>query len=356
MALSKESLSFLYKLLKTPSPTGFEVPIQRIVKNRMKQYADIISSDVHGNLIVGINTKAKKKVMLAGHCDQIGFMVRHIDAHGCIYVDALGGIDVTVVPGSRCTIHTNKGEIPGVFGRKPIHLQKGEERTRPKFELERQWIDIGAKDKKQAEKLVEIGSPVTYKLEVTELQNGFISSPGLDDKVGLFIVMEALRLCARSKLNVALYAVSTVQEEVGLRGATTAAYGIDPDVGIAVDVTFSSDNPGMDTKKSSPCILGKGPGICTGPNINPKVFDLLHKTAKSKKIPFQKLPSSRLLGNDARAMQATRDGVAAGSIGIPNRYMHTPVEVCHLKDLEYSAKLLAEFTKSIGERTSFIPK
>ena len=354
--MNKESRDFLFKLLKTPSPTGHEVPIQRIVRNRMKKYADTIESDVHGNLIIGINTKAKKRVMLAGHCDQIGFMVRHIDSHGCIFVDPLGGIDATVVPGTRATIHTNKGPIHGIFGRKPIHLQKGEERTRPKFEVKDMWIDIGAKDEKEAKKLVEIGTPVTYNLEVIELLNDYISGPGLDDKVGLFVVMEALRMCARSKLSVALYAVSTVQEEVGLRGATTSAFGVDPDVGIAVDVTFSSDNPGASSTKSSPCVLGKGPGIYSGPNINPRVQELLTKTAKTKKVPIQPLPSSRLLGNDARALQSTRAGVAAGSIGIPNRYMHTPVEVCHLKDLENSAKLLAEFTKSLTERTSFIPK
>ncbi|MCB0320059.1 MAG: M42 family metallopeptidase [Bdellovibrionales bacterium] len=354
--MNQESKNFLYKLLKTPSPTGFEVPIQKVVRARMEQYADTITSDVHGNLIVGINTKAKKKVMLAGHCDQIGFMVRHIDSQGYIYVDPLGGIDATVTPGTLVTIHTSKGSIPGVFGRKPIHLQEAEERTRPKFELKSMWIDIGAKDQKEAQKLVEIGCPATYALQITELQHDLIAGPGLDDKVGLFIVMETLRLCARGKLNVALYAVSTVQEEVGLRGAQTAAYGIDPDVGIAVDVTFASDNPGADSTKSSPCKLGSGPGIYSGPNINPRVEELLKKVAKEKRIPFQPLPSSRLLGNDARAMQSTRAGVAAGSIGVPNRYMHTAVETCSLKDLENSAKLLAEFVKSLTERTNFIPK
>lgn len=322
----------------------------------MKKYADYIETDVHGNLIVGINTKAKRRVMLAGHCDQIGFMVRHIDHNGCIFVDPLGGIDATVVPGTRATIYTDKGQIHGVFGRKPIHLQTGEERSRPKFDLKDMWIDIGAKDQKEAQKLVEIGTPVTYELNVLELRNDYISSPGLDDKVGLFIVMEALRLCARSRLSVALYAVSTVQEEVGLRGATTSAYGVDPHVGIAVDVTFSSDNPGANPTKSSPCILGKGPGIYSGPNINPIVEEQLKKVAKAKRIPYQPLPSSRLLGNDARAMQATRAGVAAACLGIPNRYMHTPVEVCHLKDLENSAKLLAEFAKQLGERTNLKPR
>jgi len=354
--LNKESKDFLYKLLKTPSPTGFEVPVQRIVRKRMEQYADTIETDLHGNVIVGINTKAKRRVMLAGHCDQIGFMVRYIDNNGFLFVDPLGGIDATVVPGTRVTLHTSKGPIHGIFGRKPIHLQSQEERTRPKFQLKDMWIDIGAKSEKEANRLVEIGTPATYTLDTLELKNDFISGPGLDDKVGLFIVMEALRLCARSKLSVALYAVSTVQEEVGLRGATTSAYGIDPDIGIAVDVTFSSDNPGASPTKSSPCILGKGPGIYSGPNINPKVEELLKKSAKAKRIPYQNLPSSRLLGNDARAMQATKAGVAAGCLGIPNRYMHTPVEVCHLKDLENSAKLLAEFTKSLTERTPLTPR
>jgi endoglucanase len=354
--MNKDSEKFLYKLLSTPSPTGFEQKIQKVVKERMKASAKTIEIDYHGNLIAALNPKAERKVMLAGHCDQIGFMVKHIDKDGFIYVAPLGGIDSGVVPGAHVTICGKKGYVNGIFGRKPIHHQPASERERMSLKLDKMWIDIGAKDKKDAEKQVAVGDCATYKLGVTELGQDFISAAGLDDRVGLFVAMEALRLCARSKLQVGLFSVSTVQEEVGLRGARTAAYGIDPDVGIAIDVTFASDNPGCEDKHATPCVLGKGPGIYTGPNINPVVQKMLVDCAKAARIPHQILPSSRLLGNDANAMQITRNGVAAASIGIPNRYMHTQVEVCSKSDLTNSAKLLAAFVKKITPRTDLRPR
>lgn len=353
--MNSESKKFLYKLLATPSPTGFEQPVQRVVRERMSSYAELLETDLHGNLIAGINTKAARKVMLAGHCDQIGFMVRHITDDGYIYVSALGGPDPVVLPGTHVTIHARGGGVTGVIGRKPIHKQKPEERGQGKVNIDDLWIDIGAPSKKDAEKLLEIGDPVTFRLGVAELGKDLICSPGLDDKVGLFVVMEALRLCAGARLSVGLYAVSTVQEEVGLRGAITSAFGIAPEVGIAVDVTFATDNPGQDDKKQAPCVLGKGPTIARGPNTNPVVGKRLVEAARKARVPYQLVPSARVAGNDAAAIQVSRGGVAASAIGIPNRYMHTQVEVCSLKDLENAARLLAAFVKDIGARTSFKP-
>ena len=253
-----ESKDFLHKLLLTPSPTGAEQPIQRIVRDRMKKYADLIETDLHGNVIVALNPKAERKIMLAGHCDQIALMVRHISSEGFLYVSALGGIDVGVLHGARVTVHGEKGPIQGIIGRKPIHAQSADERDKTKNDIEKIWIDIGAKNKKEAEKLVPIGSTATFHLSVLELGNNLICAPGLDDKVGLFVAMETLRVCSTKKLSVGLYAVSTVQEEVGLRGATTSAYGINPTVGIAIDVTHASDNPGNENAKVTPCKLGAG--------------------------------------------------------------------------------------------------
>lgn len=353
--MDKDSRKFLEELLLTPSPTGFEREIQRVVKKHMAPYADSIELDLHGNLIVALNPKAEKRVMLAGHCDQIGFMVKHINADGFIYVMALGGIDVGVMHGAQVTIHHEKKAVPGVVGRKPIHAQSGEERDRTKNDINNVWIDIGAKNKKEAEKMVSIGDPVTYKLEITELANGLLAAPALDDKSGLFVVMETLKLLSKAKLNVGLYSVSTVQEEVGLRGAKTAAYSVDPEVGIAVDVTLATDNPGSDAAKAVPCILGKGPGISKGPNTNPVVGEMLINTAKKNKIPYQLEPEGRPLGNDANAMQVSKGGVAAASVALPCRYLHTQVEVVNLSDLTNSAKLLAQFIKSIGPKTDFRP-
>ncbi len=354
--MNNESKEFLYKLLTTASPTGFETGIQRVVKRRMQKYADSVETDVHGNLMVGINLKAERKVMLAGHCDQIGLMVTYVTDEGYLSVSALGGIDAGVLPGSLVTVHTEKGDLNGIVGRKPIHLQSPEERGKGVTEVNKAWVDIGAKNKKEAEKLVRIGDPVTFKLGVTELKNDLIVSPGLDDKAGLFVVMEALRLCSRQKLKVALYAVSTVQEEVGLRGARTAAYGISPDVGIGVDVTFADDNPGKGSIKGVPIKLGGGPVITRGPNINPIVEKMLIEAAKRSKMKYQLEPSPAMLGNDTNAMQITRSGVATASVEIPNRYMHSQVEVCSLSDLENAAKLLAAFVQNITPRTDFRPR
>ncbi|MCB0309649.1 MAG: M42 family metallopeptidase, partial [Bdellovibrionales bacterium] len=345
-----------FELLSTPSPTGFETKIQAVVKRYMSKYADEIEVDLHGNMMVALNPKANRRVMLAGHCDQIGLMVSHISKDGFVYVTPLGGIDVGVLPGAIVTIHSQKGPVQGVIGRKPIHLQKDDERSKMSLDIKAIWVDIGAKNEKEAKAKIEIGDCATFALQVTELQDGFVCSPGMDDKVGLFVAMEALRLCASSKLQVGLYSVSTVQEEVGLRGARTAAYRIDPEVGIAIDVTHAHDNPGRGGDKESPCDLGKGPVIVRGPAVNPVVDKMLVATAKKHKIPYQLEANSRMLGNDANAIQVTRGGVAAASLGIPNRYMHTQVEMCHLKDLENAAKLLANFVKSITNRTDFRPK
>jgi endoglucanase len=349
------SKDFLHKLLQTPSPTGAEQPIQRIIRDRMKQYADSIETDLHGNVIVALNPKAERKIMLAGHCDQIALMVRHITSDGFLYVSALGGIDVGVLHGARVTVHTEKGPIAGLIGRKPIHAQTSDERDKTKNDIDKVWIDIGAKNKKEAEKMVQIGDAATFELSVLELGNNLISAPGLDDKVGLFVAMETLRMCSNKKLSVGLYAVSTVQEEVGLRGATTSAYSINPEVGIAIDVTHASDNPGNENSKATPCKLGDGPTITSGPNTNPVVERMLKDAAKKTRSPFQPAPSTRPLGNDANTIQIARGGVAAASIGIPNRYMHTQVEVCSYKDLEYAVKILSQFVSSITPKTDFRP-
>jgi endoglucanase len=356
MATQMESKDFLHKILNTPSPTGAEQPVQRIVRERMKRYAHSIETDLHGNVIVAINPKATRKVMLAGHCDQIALMVKHISNEGFLYVAALGGIDVGVLHGARVTVYGEKGPISGLIGRKPIHAQTTEERDKTKNDIDKIWIDIGAKNRREAEKLVKIGDTATFHLSVLEFGNHLISAPGLDDKVGLFVAMETLRVCASNKkLGVGLYAVSTVQEEVGLRGAATSAYGIHPEVGIAIDVTHATDNPGSDNPKNTPCLLGAGPTICSGPNVNPVVEQMLKASAKKTKSPFQLAPATRPLGNDANTIQLARGGVAAASIGIPNRYMHTQVEVCSYKDLEAAIKILVHFIGSITPKTDFRP-
>ena len=358
--MQKDSVDFLFNLLKTPSVSGYEQAIQRVVKKRASKFADTVEVDVHGNLNACLNPNGKIRVMLAGHCDQIGMMVTHIDDKGYLYFNQVGGLDPTVIPGSRVTVHTSSGSIPGVIGLKAVHLKTQAERGK-KTELDKLWIDIGAKDGKEARDKVSIGDVVTYQLGVERLGKDMVTSPGLDDKVGVFVVMEALRLVSKAikgkkkSFPVALHAVSTVQEEIGLRGARTAAYGIDPLVGIAVDVTHSTDYPGAEPKKIGAVGLGKGPTISRGANINPVLEGLLFDTAKKKKIAHQPLGTPGATGTDANPMQITRAGVAAGLIGIPNRYMHTQVEVVDLRDLEAAAKLIAETVLRITSRMTFIP-
>jgi endoglucanase len=357
--MNKESVDFLQKLLETPSPSGFEQAIQKVVKRRVSAYADSIEVDVHGNLIAAWNPEGEVKIMLAGHCDQIGMMIHHIDDNGFLYFGAIGGIDPAVLPGSRVTIYSRSGPVHGVIGQKPIHLLAPNERGQS-VDLSKLWIDIGAKDGDEARSLVSVGDPATYELKVLRLGKHVIASPGCDDKTGLFVCMEALRLVAeqhssRKKHPVALYAVSTVQEEIGLRGARTSCYGVDPVAGIAVDVTHASDNPGADPKRIGTVKFGQGPTISRGPNINPVLEGLLVETANKKKIKYQPQSSPGATGTDANAIQVSRAGVAAALIGIPNRYMHTCVELVDLRDLEAASRLIAETVLGITKRTSFIP-
>ncbi len=321
----------------------------------MKRFADTIETDVHGNVIVGLNPEGSPRVMLAGHCDQIGMMVNYIDDNGYIFFVAIGGIDPSVVPGSRVVVHTKHGPVEGVIGRKPIHLLKPDERG-AKIELRETWVDIGTKNKKETQRVVGVGDPITFRLEMVRLGGDLVTSPAFDNKCGTFVVMDALRRCSVGKIKAALFAVSTVQEEIGLRGARTSCYGIDPKVGIAVDVTHATDYPDIDKRTAGEIKLGAGPAIAIGANINPLLGELLAKTAKAKRIPYQAEASPGATGTDANAIQLTRSGVATALVSIPNRYMHTQVEVVSLADLEATSKLIAETVASISRRTSFIPE
>jgi tetrahedral aminopeptidase len=355
--MNTETFEFLRSIEETPSVSGYEQPVARLVRKRMEKFADSIETDVHGNLIVAINPDASPRVMLAGHMDQIGMMITYITDEGYLYFKTVGGIDNTVLPGSRVTVHNRRGAVEGVIGRKPIHLMKQEERNQGKVELENLWIDIGVKNREEALKKVAVADPVTYALGLTRIGEDLVASPGLDNKVGTFVVMEALRLAKEAGgLKCGLFAVATVQEEIGLRGARTAAYGIDPQVGIAVDVTHATDNPGAEKKMNGDVGLGKGPVIDIGPNINPVVSDLLLETAKQKEIPHQPCAAPAATGTDANAMQISRSGIATGLVSIPNRYMHTQVELVSLSDLEMCARLLAETIARIDEKSDFIPR
>jgi endoglucanase len=352
--MQESSLSFLKNLLQTPSPSGYERPIQDVVRSWARTYADEVRTDRHGNVIAALHPGGQPRLMLAGHCDQIALMVQHIDEHGFLYVQPMGGWDVQILLGQNLTVWTKSGPVAGVIARKAPHLLTNDERNKvPQFtDL---WIDIGAKDRKDAEAVINPGDTATIALGYRELRNGLVSAPGLDDKVGVWTVMEALRLLHGKPLQASVYCVSTVQEELGLRGATTSAYGIHPTVGIAVDVCHASDTPGNEKKQLGDTRLGNGPVVFRGPNINPRVFERLEEAANSREIPVQVRGAPRATGTDANAIQLSRDGVAAGLVGIPNRYMHSPVEVVSLDDLEQAARLLAEFCLKVTPQVDWTP-
>ena len=353
--MRKQSLEFLKALLEAPSPSGYEQPAMRVVREYVQDFADEVKTDVHGNVVAALNPSGSPRVMLAGHCDQIGMMVQYVNDEGYLYFAAIGGIDTAVLAGLRVRVHAASGAIPGVIGRTAIHVLPADERSKLP-NIDKLWIDIGAKDKKAAEKLVTIGDPVTFDVPVVDLQQDLLAAPGIDDKIGGHVSMEALRLLAGEKLDCAVFAVATVQEEIGLRGAITSSYHVNPDVGIAVDVTHTTDYPGSEKTKVGDVSLGKGPVLDRGANINPRLWQLLVDTAKKAKIPVQLLAAPRGTGTDANAMQLSRGGVATALVAIPNRYMHTPSEVISLGDAEKAARLIAATVKGISRGLSFIPE
>lgn len=352
--MRKESLEFLKQLLATPSPSGCEEEIQKVCKAYMAKHVDEIYKDVHGNQYHVLNKSAKIRVMFAGHVDEIGLMVNTIDDKGFIGIVPLGGVDTAILGGQRVVVHGPKGLVSGVIGRKAIHLTPPEDRNKA-LEMHQMWVDIGANSKADAEEVVSIGDPITIDVGYQELRNNTIVARALDDRIGAFVCLEATRILAKRKLNVALYCVTTVQEEVGLRGATTSAYGIQPHAGVAVDVGWATDHPRGEGERYGQTALGKGPIISRGPNINPVVHAGLLAAAKKHKIPYQPLAMGRPTGTDANAIQLARGGVATALIGIPNRYMHTPVEMVSLDDVEFASNLLAEWVASLKANASFIP-
>lgn len=353
--MEREAKKFFKNLVESPSPSGFEQPAQEVYRNFVKDYADEVKTDVHGNVIALKKGTGKLKIMVVGHSDEIGLMVNYIDNNGYIRFLPIGGVDTSLLPGLRVNIYHGKKMYRGVIGKKPIHLLRPEERSKA-AKISDLWIDFGAKDKKDAEKKVSVGDPITFSPGMEMLSRDIVTTKATDNKAGVFIVGYLLKELAGEKISANLYSVSSVQEEIGLRGATTSAYGINPDVGIAIDVTHATDYPHMSKELLGDIALGKGPVISIGANINPKVFELLKKAAEDNKIDYQIEAAPRATGTDANAIQTTRAGVAAGLISIPNRYMHTPNEVISLKDLESSVKLLKEFIKLIDDKTDFIPK
>lgn len=352
-----ESLEFLRDICNTPSPSGYEEKAAELFR-QYTSFADKHITDVHGNVAAILNPDAEMKVMLAGHMDEIGFQVNYIDDKGFIYFRGIGGHDSMVPLGQRVTIWGSSGEVLGVIGRKPIHLLESSEKDK-RPELHDLTIDIGAASREEAERHVAIGDCITYTYGFQEVLGGRAIARAFDNRVGTFAVAEALRLLKEGQSlnpNVGVYAVATVQEEIGLRGARTAAGWIGSQSGIAVDVDFAIDHPGVSPSRYGALDIGKGPSITRGPNVNPMVFKMLRDAAESEGIPYQVAAEPGGTGTDANAMQIAGGGMATGLVGIPLRYMHTPCELISLEDASNCARLMAGYCASVTPETDFRPR
>ncbi len=352
--MDANGLDFLKRILETPSPSGYERPVQDVVRDYVGQFADEVTTDLHGNVVACVNPGKPLRVMFAGHCDQIGLLVSHIDENGFLYTQTIGGWDPQQLIGQRMTVWTASGPLAAVIARKPIHLLNEEERKQV-VKAKDMWLDVGMANADEASEVVRVGDPVTLELGFQEMRNQLANSPGMDDKTGLWVAVEALRRARAKDLAVSLYAVSTVQEEIGLRGAATSAFGIDPQVGIAVDVTHATDCPTIEKKQEGDIKLGGGPVIYRGPNMNPVVVQRLIATSEQLEAPFQLGALGRSSPTDANAIQVTRSGVAAALVSIPNRYMHSAVEMVSLADVDQAADLLAGFAAGLRADTDFVP-
>ena len=340
--------AFLTELLAARSPSGYEMEAQAVFDRHVQPAADAYAKDALGNRLATLNPAGDPVLMLAGHIDELGLIITYVSKDGFLYFDTIGGHDLSVISGRRVVIQTAHGPVKGVTGKRAVHLMDDEDRKKvPKrHEI---WIDIGASSKTDALARVAIGDTATYDCGFELLHGSIGVARAFDDKVGAYIIGETLIRLSKAKKNPAarVVAVATTQEEIGVRGATTAAYAVNPHIAVAVDVGHATDHPDCDQRRFGETKLGGGPIICRGANINPKVYERLIKAAKKLRIPYQVEAEPRPTGTDARAIQMGRGGVATGLVSVPLRYMHTPSELIDLNDAENCVKLLVEFAAGL---------
>ena len=348
------SLQFLKTLVNTPSPVGHETRGQRVWLDYAKQFAAETFSDAYGNCVAVLNKGGSPRIMLAAHADEIAMAVNYIDDNGFIYVRRMGGIDAAITKAQRIAIHTRNGAVKGVVGNVAPHLTKQDGDPKPP-KIHDIFIDIGVSSRKEAEKLVRVGDPITLTDEFDVLRGDLVVARAFDNRIGTFAVAEALRLLKESKIPIhaEVCAVSNVQEEVGLLGARQIAYSLKPDIALVVDVTHATDYPTVSKAQHGDVKIGGGPAITHGGCNHPEVVKRLEAVAKSKKIPLQHEAMSASSGTDTDVIFWTRGGIASGLISLPNRYMHSPVEVVSLKDLEMIPQLMAGFVQSLKKGEEF---
>ena len=337
--------AFLDELLETATPSGFETAGQRVWVDYVESFADEVRTDDYGNA-VAVLEGGDPAVALAGHGDEIGFLVRDITEDGMLRLTAVGGSDRTVTKGQHVEVHAEGGAVAGVVGQTAIHLRDREDSSVD--DIGEQHVDIGATDAEEAAALVERGDPVTFRQTVAELENGRVAARGLDNRIGTWAAAEGLRRAARQDPEATVYAVSTVQEELGLQGAKMVGFDLAPDAVVATDVTHATDSPGAPRDKGSGVELGEGPVVGRGAANHPAVVTAVRDAAETADIDVQLSAAGSRTGTDADAFYTARGGIPSLNVGVPNRYMHTPVEVLDLTDLDRTADLLATFAAQAG--------
>ncbi len=349
---------FLERLLDAPGPSGFESRAARVWRDEAAGFADSVSADVAGNSVAVLNADGKPRVMLAGHIDEIGLQITHVDEKGYLYVAEIGGWDPQVLVAQRVRILTKDGDRFGVIGKKPIHLMETEERGKA-IKTKQLWVDVGAADREEVEKLgIRVGDPMVLDAKLMRLAGDRIASRAVDNRIGAYVVLEAMRLLAEDRPSACVVAVATTQEEIGYSGggASVSAFSIEPDVALVVDVTFSTDVPDVEVKELGEHKVGGGPVLTRGSSVHPMVFERLAQVAEAEGIAHTVQAAPRATRTDADGIHLQRSGIATGLLSVPNRYMHSPNEIVSLGDLHATARLMAAFIRTLDASTSFIPE
>jgi len=352
--LTQESIKFLYSYINNPSPTGFESEGQKLWLNYIQPYVDEYIVDTYGSVAAIINPKAKYKVVIEAHADEISWFVHYITKDGFIYLRRNGGSDHQIAPSMRVNIHGTKGIVKGIFGWPAIHVRDAAKEESPS--LKNIFLDLGCSSAKEVEALgVHVGTVVTYEAPLMELNGKYFVGRALDNRIGGFIIAEVARILKESKdkLPFALYIVNSVQEEVGLNGATMMARKINPQVAIVTDVCHDTQTPMMNKIASGDLACGNGPVLSYAPAVQNNLLKLIIDAANKNKIKFQRQAASRATGTDTDAFAYATDGIASALISLPLRYMHTTVESVHKEDVEQVIKLIYNSIKSIKNNQDF---
>lgn len=350
-----EGRAFLDDLIGAASPSGFETAGQRVWVEYVEEFADEVHTDAYGNAVAvydGGGSSGGPGFAYAGHMDEIGFSVAAIDSDGFLRLGEIGGIDKTVSKGQHVNVHTADGPVSGVIGQTAIHHREKRQSDEPE-EVHRQHVDIGAADDAEARELVDVGDPITASVSIRDLAGSRVAGRALDNRVGTWVAAEALRRTAEQNVESTVYAVSTVQEEVGLRGAKMVGYDVHPDAAVAIDVTHSSDHPQWPDTMHAEVALGEGPVVSRGAANHPELVKATRSAAAAEHIFFQLQTTSKDTGTDADAFYTERGGIPSLYLGLPNRYMHTPAEVVDLADLDAAADLLVALADREAGRDGF---